>query len=158
MSSAGIHGPAHLPLGLCLGWGVGTDPDQYSVWHSSQMGPDQLNQISYANPEVDHLLEEGRASCHQQERIKYYHRFQEVLAEDQPIVEISCQDQRNPIDTTAYEGESTTKDVTIKGNVKTDAGTVVKSYVFTLQRIVLKGVNGKDVVGRWVIANRKDAE
>ena len=71
---------------VVLGWGVGTDPDQYGVWHSSQMGPDQLNQISYANPEVDHLLEEGRASCHQQERIKYYHRFQEVLAEDQPLV------------------------------------------------------------------------
>ena len=71
---------------VVLGWGVGTDPDQYGVWHSSQMGPDQLNQISYANPEVDRLLEEGRASCHQQERIKYYHRFQEVLAEDQPIV------------------------------------------------------------------------
>jgi peptide/nickel transport system substrate-binding protein len=71
---------------VVLGWGVGTDPDQYGVWHSSQMGPDQLNQISYANSEVDRLLEEGRASCHQQERIKYYHRFQEVLAEDQPLV------------------------------------------------------------------------
>jgi len=71
---------------VVLGWGVGTDPDQYGVWHSSQMGPDQLNQISYANPEVDRLLEEGRASCHQQERIKYYHRLQEVLAEDQPLV------------------------------------------------------------------------
>ena len=71
---------------VVLGWGVGTDPDQYGVWHSSQTGPDQLNQISYANPEVDRLLEEGRASCHQQERIKYYHRFQEVLAEDQPLV------------------------------------------------------------------------
>ena len=71
---------------VVLGWGIGTDPDQYGVWHSSQMGPDQLNQISYANPEVDRLLEEGRASCHQQERIKYYHRFQEVLAEDQPLV------------------------------------------------------------------------
>jgi peptide/nickel transport system substrate-binding protein len=71
---------------VVLGWGVGTDPDQYGVWHSSQIGPDQLNQISYANPEVDRLLEDGRASCHQQERIKYYHRFQEVLAEDQPLV------------------------------------------------------------------------
>jgi DNA polymerase III alpha subunit len=80
------------------------------------------------------------------------------VAAEQPIVEISCQDQRNPIDTTAFEGESTTKDVTISGKVKTDAGTVAKKYVFTLQRIVLKGVNGKDVVGRWVITNRKDAE
>ena len=65
---------------------MGTDPDQYPVWHSSQTGPDQLNQISYGNPEVDRLLDEGRASCHQAARIKPYHRLQEVLAEDQPIV------------------------------------------------------------------------
>jgi peptide/nickel transport system substrate-binding protein len=71
---------------IVLGWGVGTDPDQYPVWHSSQTGPDQLNQISYANPEVDRLLEEGRMSCHREERLKYYHRFQEVLALDLPIV------------------------------------------------------------------------
>jgi peptide/nickel transport system substrate-binding protein len=71
---------------IVLGWGVGTDPDQYPVWHSSQMGPDQLNQITYANPAVDRLLEEGRTSCHREERLKYYHRFQEVLAEDLPIV------------------------------------------------------------------------
>ena len=36
--------------------------------------------------EVDRLLEEGRANCHQEERIKYYHRFQEILAQDQPVV------------------------------------------------------------------------
>ena len=71
---------------VVLGWGVGTDPDQYGVWHSSQTGPDQLNQISYANPAVDRLLEEGRASCHQAERVKFYHQFQEILAEDQPLV------------------------------------------------------------------------
>jgi peptide/nickel transport system substrate-binding protein len=71
---------------VVLGWGVGTDPDQYGVWHSSQTGPDQLNQISYANPAVDRLLEEGRASCHQADRIKFYHQFQEILAEDQPLV------------------------------------------------------------------------
>jgi peptide/nickel transport system substrate-binding protein len=71
---------------IVLGWGVGTDPDQYGVWHSSQTGPDQLNHISYANPEVDALLDRGRASCHQAERVASYHRFQGVLAEDQPII------------------------------------------------------------------------
>ncbi|HNV01810.1 MAG TPA: hypothetical protein PLN93_11675 [Vicinamibacterales bacterium] len=80
------------------------------------------------------------------------------VAAEQPIVEISCQDQRNPIDTTAYEGESTTKDVTIEGKVKTDAGVATKKYVFTLQRITLQGVNGRELVGRWVVAGRKDAE
>jgi peptide/nickel transport system substrate-binding protein len=42
--------------------------------------------ISYANPEVDKLLEQGRQSCRQEERKKYYDRIQEILAEEQPIV------------------------------------------------------------------------
>ena len=71
---------------IILGWGIGQDPDQYEIWHSSKTGPDELNHISYANPEVDRLLEQGRVSCVQAERTRYYHRLQEVLAEDQPIV------------------------------------------------------------------------
>ncbi|MDP2627511.1 MAG: ABC transporter substrate-binding protein, partial [Candidatus Rokubacteria bacterium] len=71
---------------IVMGWGVGTDPDQYVVWHSSQNGPDQLNHISYANPEVDALLEAGRASCAQPDRVRYYHRLQEVMAEDLPVI------------------------------------------------------------------------
>ena len=71
---------------IVLGWGVGLDPDQYNIWHSSKTGADELNFISYANPEVDRLLEQGRSSCHQEERTKHYRRLQEVLAEDQPII------------------------------------------------------------------------
>jgi peptide/nickel transport system substrate-binding protein len=32
------------------------------------------------------MLELGRASCRREERKKYYDRFQEILAEDQPII------------------------------------------------------------------------
>jgi peptide/nickel transport system substrate-binding protein len=71
---------------IILGWGIGQDPDQYEIWHSSKTGPDELNHISYANAEVDELLEKGRASCHQEERVKHYHRLQEILAEEQPVV------------------------------------------------------------------------
>ncbi|HYS16246.1 MAG TPA: peptide-binding protein [Candidatus Binatia bacterium] len=71
---------------IILGWGVGLDPDQYEVWHSSKTGPDDLNRIGYANPEADAMLEKGRASCVEAERKKYYDRFQEILAEDQPII------------------------------------------------------------------------
>jgi peptide/nickel transport system substrate-binding protein len=71
---------------IILGWGIGQDPDQYEIWHSSKTGPDELNHISYANPEADALLEAGRSSCVQADRKKYYARLQEVLAEDQPIV------------------------------------------------------------------------
>jgi peptide/nickel transport system substrate-binding protein len=71
---------------IVLGWGTGADPDQYVVWHSSQNGPDDLNHISYANREVDALLEAGRAACTQPDRVRFYHRLHEVLAEDQPLV------------------------------------------------------------------------
>jgi peptide/nickel transport system substrate-binding protein len=71
---------------IILGWGTGLDPDQYVVWHSSQMGPDELNHISYTNPEADALLEAGRSSCVQAERTRYYHRLHQVLADDQPLV------------------------------------------------------------------------
>ena len=69
-----------------LAWGVGLDPDQYSIWHSSQVGPDELNFVSYKNAEVDALLVRGRRTCQQSERKKIYDRIQEILADDQPLV------------------------------------------------------------------------
>jgi len=79
--------------------------------------------------------------------------------EQRPVVEISILDQRNPIDVSAYDGEMTTKDVTIEGRVKPPTGdTAVRTYIFTMQRASLKNVNGKDQVGRWVITGRREAE
>ena len=69
-----------------LAWGVGLDPDQYSIWHSSQVGPDELNFVSYKNADVDALLVRGRRTCQQSERKKIYDRIQEILADDQPLV------------------------------------------------------------------------
>ena len=71
---------------IVLGLGTGSDPDQYVVWHSSQRGPDQMNRTGYDNPEVDQLLEAGRASCVQKDRVRYYRRIQEILAEDLPML------------------------------------------------------------------------
>jgi peptide/nickel transport system substrate-binding protein len=42
--------------------------------------------ISFANAEVDRLLEQGRQSCREAERKQYYSRIQEILADEQPIV------------------------------------------------------------------------
>jgi len=71
---------------VVLGLGVGTDPDQFVVWHSSQRGPDQMNRTGYANAEVDQLLELGRSSCVQKDRVRYYYRIQQILAEDLPMI------------------------------------------------------------------------
>lgn len=71
---------------IILGWGLGNDPDQYIIWHSSQTGPDELNHVTYRNPRVDALLEAGRRTLDQGKRKAIYREFQEILAEDQPVV------------------------------------------------------------------------
>jgi peptide/nickel transport system substrate-binding protein len=69
---------------VILGWSIPLDPDAYDVWHSSKTNPEELNFISYNNPEADKMLEKGRSTFDQKERKKYYDRFQEILADDQP--------------------------------------------------------------------------
>jgi len=71
---------------LVLGWQITDDPDQYSIWHSSKTGPDDLNHVSFMNPEVDELLEKGRTACRREDRVKHYHRIQQILAEEQAYV------------------------------------------------------------------------
>lgn len=69
---------------VILGWTIPLDPDAYDVWHSSKTAPEELNFISYKNKEVDELLDKGRSTFNLKERKKYYERFQEILAEEQP--------------------------------------------------------------------------
>jgi peptide/nickel transport system substrate-binding protein len=71
---------------IILGWGLGLDPDQYLIWHSSQTGPEELNHISYRNHKVDELLEAGRRTFDQAKRKAIYGELQDVLAEDQPVI------------------------------------------------------------------------
>jgi peptide/nickel transport system substrate-binding protein len=71
---------------IILGWGLGLDPDQYEIWHSSKTGPEELNHISYQNPKVDELLEAGRRTFDQEKRKAIYGAFQDILAEDQPLI------------------------------------------------------------------------
>ena len=69
---------------VIMGWTIPLDPDAYDVWHSSKTKPEELNFVSYNNPEADKMLEKARGTFDQKERKKCYDRFQEILAEDQP--------------------------------------------------------------------------
>lgn len=71
---------------VVLGWSLSLDPDQYSIWHSSQQAPGQFNFIGYNNPTVDKLLEQGRLELNPDKRMKIYHEFAKILLEDSPIV------------------------------------------------------------------------
>ena len=71
---------------VVLGWSLSLDPDQFSIWHSSQNKPGQFNFINYSNPQVDKLLEQGRLELDPNKRMKIYHEFSRLLLEDSPIV------------------------------------------------------------------------
>jgi peptide/nickel transport system substrate-binding protein len=75
---------------VILGWGLGLDPDQFNIWHSSQQAPGQFNFIGYNNPTVDRLLEQGRTELDPDKRKKIYHEFAKVLLDDSPIVYLSA--------------------------------------------------------------------
>lgn len=75
---------------VVLGWGLGLDPDQFNIWHSSQQAPGQFNFIGYNNPTIDKLLEQGRTELDPDKRMKIYHEFAQVLLEDCPIVYLSA--------------------------------------------------------------------
>ena len=59
------------------------DPDQYSLWHSTQTG---TNISKYNNPRIDKLLEDGRTELDQETRKKIYIDFQRFLIEDSPAI------------------------------------------------------------------------
>jgi len=71
---------------VILGWTLGRDPDQYTIWHSGQTGEGQYNFVSYANPEVDSLLEKGRRTYDQRTREKIYRKIHRLIAEDLPYI------------------------------------------------------------------------
>jgi peptide/nickel transport system substrate-binding protein len=66
-----------------LGWSLSVDPDAYEIWHSSQIERG-FNFISYQNPEVDRLWEEGRKEYDVEKRKQIYWRIHELIADDQP--------------------------------------------------------------------------
>ena len=59
------------------------DPDQYSLWHSTQTS---TNVSRYKNARIDKLLEDGRTEIDTEERKKIYIDFQRFLVEDSPAI------------------------------------------------------------------------
>ena len=70
---------------VIIGWSLGIDPDQYSIWHSSQY-PAGLNFVKYKNPNIDKLLESGRTTMSKEGRKQIYSQLQKIIADDQPYI------------------------------------------------------------------------
>jgi len=67
---------------LLFGQILGTDPDPYSFWHSSQANHPGLNLAMYANRDIDKLLEEARKTSSKEEREQKYFQFQKKILEE----------------------------------------------------------------------------
>ena len=72
-----------------LNFSTGPDPDVTNYLHSASIaaqGGSGQNTWQYANPEVDALLEAGGRSFVPEERREIYHRVQEIVREELPLL------------------------------------------------------------------------
>jgi peptide/nickel transport system substrate-binding protein len=71
---------------LFYGEVVGSDPDPYAFWHSSQTGENGFNLSNFSNKDVDQILEDARVTSDQAKRQALYAKFQDIIAEEEPAI------------------------------------------------------------------------
>src|SRR5690606_18399645 len=70
---------------VTLGWGGGSiDNDPKQIWHSASAKPGGSNFISYNNPKVDKIIDEGRRTLDREKRIKMWQEVYKLIADDAP--------------------------------------------------------------------------
>jgi peptide/nickel transport system substrate-binding protein len=78
--------PRRFETALLGEWVIGSDPDVYSRWHSSQIGRAGGNYAGFADADVDRWLEAGRQASDPEVRRNAYLHFQARWAQEQPAV------------------------------------------------------------------------
>lgn len=78
---------------VIIGWALGTEPDPFSIWHSSQI-PDPATKktgfgfTAFKNADMDKAIEQGRnptdGDCSIATRKKHYETVNKILNEEQP--------------------------------------------------------------------------
>ncbi|HET8569851.1 MAG TPA: ABC transporter substrate-binding protein [Candidatus Limnocylindria bacterium] len=72
--------------GFVIGWSLGLDPDMYAIWHSSQQGKGQFNNVFFTSPEADAAMVSGRngPDCSAAARKTNYAKVNKILNEEAP--------------------------------------------------------------------------
>lgn len=65
---------------------IGSDPDVYPYWHSSQSRAPGLNLSLFSNADADTLLEEGRTLADPEKRAERYTKFSAIIVEEVPAI------------------------------------------------------------------------
>ncbi|MEY4723844.1 MAG: hypothetical protein RLZZ324_1357 [Candidatus Parcubacteria bacterium] len=71
---------------LLYGEIIGSDPDPYPFWHSSQADENGLNLSMFNNRRADELLEKARTATSDDARVKMYGEFQDLLLADNAAI------------------------------------------------------------------------
>ncbi len=71
---------------LLYGLIVGSDPDQYAFWHSSQVDYPGLNLSRYVNHSLDALLERARTTTDEGQLSILYQKIQATILADRPAI------------------------------------------------------------------------
>ncbi len=81
---------------LYMGWALGTPPENpRQLWHSSgAKEKGSSNAIGFAHPEVDHIIDELDYEYDKEKRIALYHRFHQIIHEEQPYTFLYSPKQR----------------------------------------------------------------
>lgn len=66
-----------------LAWNLSWDSDPFQLWHSSQAGKGS-NFVGFINEEADRVIETARREFDPNRRRILYHRFHEILHDEQP--------------------------------------------------------------------------
>lgn len=68
---------------MVMGWSLSTFPDQYDIFHSSQIKKG-LNYVWYKNAEADKLMKDAKSISDRKQYSKEYEQIYQKIAEDQP--------------------------------------------------------------------------
>lgn len=74
---------------VTLAWSMGVESDPYQIWSSTQAEKGS-NFVGFVNEEADQLIEAARKEFDREKRIEMYHRFAEIVHEEQPYTFMFC--------------------------------------------------------------------
>ncbi|MDH5184661.1 MAG: peptide-binding protein, partial [Gammaproteobacteria bacterium] len=69
---------------ITLAWTSGVETDIYQMLHSDQIADNGDNFVNYANPKLDKLIEQARATIDEDKRMPLWQQAEALLHEDQP--------------------------------------------------------------------------
>lgn len=82
---------------LLFGQVLGSDPDPYSFWHSTQKKDPGLNLALFGDNDTDKLIDDGRAEFDAEKRSEIYKEFQQKLYDEIPAIFLYSPDYIYPV-------------------------------------------------------------